>query len=190
MSVLKTSPIVLASQSPRRAALLHQIGVEFTVMAADIDERPQVDEAAADYVQRLALEKARYSRAHARLAVPVLGSDTAVVVDGEIFGKPKNREHALNMLARLSGRSHQVLTAVALVDQSGEKTAICSSTVHMRSISSDEASAYWDTGEPQGKAGAYAIQGQGAVFIEYLEGSYSGVMGLPLFETARLLSAG
>lgn len=182
------SRITLASRSPRRAELLRQIGVEFITVDVDIDETPQPGELAADYVLRLALAKACCGRDASAPVLPVLGSDTAVVVDGEIFGKPRDRGHALAMLARLSGRSHQVLTAVALVTDSAETTCLRQSTVHMRAISPEEANAYWETGEPAGKAGAYAIQGRGAMFIEHLEGSYSGVMGLPLFETAALLA--
>ena len=181
--------ILLASSSPRRGELLEQINIRFDTVVADIDETPLADEPAQDYVRRLALAKAGAGRARNSGNLPVLGADTAVVVDGEIFGKPRDREHALAMLARLSGRMHRVLTGVALVAHKAEQTRLSESRVTFREISTAEMEAYWATGEPRGKAGAYAIQGRAAVFVERLEGSYSGVMGLPLFETADLLSA-
>jgi septum formation protein len=142
------------------------------------------------YVLRVALEKARAGRAAlaARDSRPVLGADTEVVVDGAVLGKPSGREDALSMLARLSGREHQVMSAVALVGADGEEQSrLCVNTVQFRAVSREEAEAYWESGEPQGKAGGYAIQGLGALFIARLDGSYSGVMGLPLFETGELL---
>ena len=179
--------IILASASPRRQELLRQIGVQFDQQVAEIDETPGENEPAEAYVARLALEKAR--AVHARLGddeVPVLGADTAVVVDDEILGKPRDEVHAAAMLRQLAGREHRVLSAVALVGQR-EACRVCESRVRFRPLSNAEISAYWRTGEPAGKAGGYAIQGQGAIFIEQLHGSYSGVMGLPLFETAQLL---
>lgn len=181
--------IYLASQSPRRRELLDQIGVHYKVIGTDIDERPHPDEAPAEYVVRLALEKAHTARKLLTpgFQLPVLAADTTVVIDNEILGKPQDREDALAMMQRLSGRGHKVLTGVALVGKKSQ-TRLSVSDVNFRIVSPDEALAYWESGEPVGKAGGYAIQGLGAVFISRLEGSYSGVMGLPLFETAELLS--
>ena len=179
--------LVLASASPRRSELLAQIGVRFRQRAVDIDETPRQHESAEDYVRRLALEKARAVwHELGDDEVLVLGADTAVVVDGRPLGKPADLVHAREMLRRLSGCAHRVLSAVALV---GEREAlrVSDSTVWLRSLSDDEIDAYWHTGEPRDKAGAYAIQGLAAAFVERLEGSYSGVMGLPLYETAQLL---
>ncbi len=183
--------IYLASQSPRRRELLEQIGIYSKVMTADVDESPAPKEAPAEYVIRLALEKARVVQAmlgdHEML--PVLAADTAVVVGHEILGKPVNRDDALAMMQRLSGRSHKVLTGVALVDEHTARSRLSVSHVTFRQITEAEALAYWNSGEPQDKAGGYAVQGLGAMFISHLQGSYSGVMGLPLFETAELLQS-
>jgi septum formation protein len=181
--------ILLASNSPRRRQLLEQIGVRFGVVAAGLDEAPLPGEAPGDYVLRLALDKARAGRALAagRAELPVLAADTAVVVGGRILGKPGGREEAAAMLRSLSGRAHEVLSGVALVGQR-EAQALSRSEVRFRAIAAGEIRAYWETGEPADKAGGYAIQGLGAVFVAGLAGSYSGVMGLPLFETARLLA--
>lgn len=179
--------LILASASPRRQDLLVQIGVQFEVRAQDIDESPLPDEAPETYVQRMAAEKA----AAALTAFPealILAADTTVVCDDLVLGKPLNEADAVAMLNRLSGREHQVLTAVCVSDRRQSHQALSRSAVSFRSISSDEARRYWHTGEPRGKAGAYAIQGMGAVFVAGLRGSYSGVMGLPLFETAALLA--
>ena len=178
--------LVLASASPRRRELLWQIGVAHRVAVADIDERASAGESAGDCVQRLALAKA-----HAvwQPSLPVLGADTAVVLDGELLGKPRDRHGGLSMLARLSGRSHRVLTAVALVDARGSQLCLSDSEVEFRALGATECARYWDSGEPCDKAGGYAIQGFGAVFVRRVHGSYSGVMGLPLFETAELLDA-
>jgi septum formation protein len=180
--------LYLASQSPRRRELLAQIGVVFEVLAVDVDETLDSGEDAGTYVRRVALEKARAGwrgLADGRRR-PVLGADTAVVCGPDILGKPRDRTHALDMLQRLSGRTHSVLSAVALV---ADRTAVRvqSSRVTFRTLHPDECAAYWDTGEPLDKAGAYAIQGRAAIFVSRIEGSYSGVMGLPLFETAALL---
>jgi septum formation protein len=180
---------VLASASPRRRELLAQMGVRHRVLAQDLDERRRPGEPLETYVRRLALDKA-LAGWHALPAVeqgPVLGADTLVVLDGEPLGKPVDREDALNMLARLSGRSHEVLTAVALVTPE-PRVCLQRSRVTFRAIETAERLAYWASGEPADKAGAYAIQGLGAIFVRQLEGSYSGVMGLPLFETAELLA--
>jgi septum formation protein len=181
--------VYLASQSPRRRELLAQIGVRFEVLPVEVEETPLAGESPEQLVQRLALEKAR--RGHSLVAAedptPVLGSDTEVVLDGAVLGKPRDEEDAAAMLARLSGRSHEVLSAVALVTHEREAVRLSRSTVTFRETTSAERAAYCRSGEPLDKAGAYAIQGLGAVFVTRLEGSYSGVMGLPLFETADLL---
>jgi len=182
--------IFIASASPRLRELLQQIGVRFRSLNVSVDEDLKSGEAPEVYVLRLALAKARAGRQMLGRCVrqPVLGADTTVVAEGEILGKPQDEENALMMLARLSGRIHHVYTAIAMVGPEHEASRLCVSAVSFRPISSEEALAYWATGEPRDKAGAYAIQGKGAVFISRLEGSYSGVMGLPVFETAELLS--
>jgi septum formation protein len=184
------NPIYLASGSPRRRELLAQIGVPFVSLSAAIDETPQPDEAPADYVARLALGKARAGfaslPADGRHGV-VLGADTAVIIDGRILGKPLDQADALAMLTSLSGREHQVLTAVALFDGGRSEVVNVSARVRFRLIEPAEAQAYWASGEPVDKAGGYAIQGLGAVFVADLQGSYSAVVGLPLCETAALL---
>ena len=178
------SVLVLASASPRRRELLWQIGVSHRVAIANLDERSRPQEPAAECVQRLALAKAMKIW---QGDLPVLGADTAVVLDNELLGKPHDRPAALAMLARLSGRTHRVLTAVALVDGRGSHVRLSESEVQFRALGAAECERYWESGEPADKAGAYAIQGLGAVFIRRVQGSYSGVMGLPLFETAALL---
>jgi septum formation protein len=181
--------IILASASPRRRELLTQIGVPHRVMVSDLEEAPLPGEAPRDYVMRVALDKA--CAVHARLArnetLPVLGADTEVVLDDEVLGKPADRAAGLAMLERLSGRSHRVLSAVALVAGNRERVRVNESTVTFRATTPAERERYWASGEPADKAGGYAVQGLGAAFIERIEGSYSGVMGLPLFETAELL---
>lgn len=181
-------PLFLASGSPRRRELLTQIGVPFTVLSAQIDETPLSNEIPAAYVERLARGKAEAGLA--LLAVDqgcVLGADTAVVLDGQILGKPLDEADALQMLAALSGREHEVLTAIAVVNNQRCETSVVASRVRFRSISTVEARAYWASGEPQDKAGSYAIQGLAAIFVESLQGSYSAVVGLPLCETAEML---
>ena len=185
MSALPEIDIHLASTSPRRRELLAQIGVRHDVVPVVVDETPRPGEAPAEYVLRLALAKARAGHA-LRGDRPVLGADTAVVVDDRILGKPLDRDDALGMLARLAGREHRVLTAVAVVGER-EETRLSVSHVRFRPIDAAEAAAYWATGEPADKAGGYAVQGLGAIFVESIAGSYSGVMGLPLFETGELL---
>ena len=180
--------LCLASVSPRRRELLEQIGVAHVVSRADIDEMAGVGESPADYVVRLACAKARAVRARGT-QLPVLAADTTVVIDGLILGKPRDRAEGVAMLGRLSGRTHQVLTAVALATAAGVAFRLSASEVRLRAITPEECAAYWETGEPRDKAGGYAIQGRGALFIEHLSGSYSGVMGLPLFETGQLLAA-
>jgi septum formation protein len=183
--------ILLASASPRRRELLGQIGVPHEVLPVDLDETPLPGERPAALATRLARAKALEGRRRDGGARAVLGSDTVVALGDEQFGKPRDREDAVRMLTTLGGRTHQVLTAVALAPAGGGEVieAMSVTQVRMRCISAEEAAAYWDTGEPEGKAGAYAIQGLGAVFIDHIAGSYSGVMGLPLYETARLLQA-
>jgi septum formation protein len=184
-----TDPIVcLASVSPRRRELLSQIGVPHIIVGPHIDETALPGETPREYVTRLAQEKALTIR-QAGQQLPVLAADTTVVVDGEIFGKPRDRAEGVHMLGVLSGREHEVLTAVALADARGVASRLSSSTVRFRTISREECLAYWETGEPRDKAGGYGIQGFGAIFIESLTGSHSGVMGLPLFETGELLRA-
>lgn len=177
--------LILASQSPRRAELLRQIDVDFISLPADIDETRLEHESAEDYVRRMSIDKARAIHA-LHPEDQVLGSDTSVVLGGQVLGKPRDRDHGIAMLLDLAGRTHQVLTGVALVHED-IGYALSESKVRFRDISDEEAARYWDTGEPRDKAGGYAIQGLGAVFVERIEGSYSGIMGLPLFETATLL---
>ena len=187
---MASQPVIrLASISPRRRELLAQIGVPHVVTGAHIDESVLAGEEPRDYVQRMARSKALTVWEQDR-SLPVLAADTTVVLDGVIFGKPRDRADCIRMLATLSGRTHQVLTAVALAT-GDERVALrlSVSDVRFRTLTEGEAAAYWDTGEPRDKAGAYAIQGKAAVFIESMTGSYSAVMGLPLFETAELLRA-
>jgi len=188
-SVSQISNIYLASASPRRAELLTQIGVNFETLHVTVDESPKSRETVEDYVARLAMQKAI-----AGLGVaadkkrPVLAADTAVFVDEQILGKPKGADDARRMLRLLSGKTHQVLTAVAVVGEGRRpKQAIQRSHVTMRDISDFEIAAYWQSGEPEGKAGSYAVQGMAAIFIANINGSYSGIMGLPVYETAELL---
>jgi septum formation protein len=183
--------VYLASGSPRRRELLMQIGVPFQVLGTSVEESVRPGEPPADYVTRLALAKAAAGeQASLLLPQPVLAADTTVVLDDRILGKPVDRADGERMLLALSGRTHQVLTAVAVAGGSrGCESRLSRSEVTFRVISAAEARAYWDTGEPGDKAGGYAIQGRAAVFIAALRGSYSGVMGLPLFETAELLAA-
>jgi septum formation protein len=183
--------IYLASASPRRGELLRQIGVPFRTRIADIDETPLDGEQPVAYVERLATAKADavwdgLGSGSAETA-PVLAADTAVVIDGAILGKPADAAAALAMLARLSGRSHEVLTSVALRFGPESEIATARSEVRFRPTTAEEREAYCLTSEPLDKAGAYGVQGCGAVFVERISGSYSAVMGLPLFETAGLL---
>jgi septum formation protein len=238
MTAPNAEPVLcLASASPRRSALLAQIGVPHIIEAADVDESPRSGEVPAAYAERLARAKAHAIWAQyapsaqpaPRRGLPVLGADTIVVLDGRLLGKPATREEGVAMLLALAGRTHQVLTAVALVSATvapmaatgalmgapgkpvntrtsnvntrtspaartrtsaavHTRTAVVDSTVTFRAIDRAEAERYWASGEPADKAGGYAIQGLGAVFVAALSGSYSGVMGLPLHETALLLA--
>ncbi|MFI8482596.1 Maf family protein [Pseudomonas sp. NPDC078700] len=182
--------LYLASGSSRRRELLTQIGVPFITQISPIDEIALPDEQPEHYVERLALAKAQtvFDQLESSADAVVLGSDTAVVLDGAILGKPADRNEALATLKALSGREHQVLTAVALVARDKVRAVVVTSQVTFRSISDAEAQAYWASGEPQDKAGSYGIQGLAAVFVSQLQGSYSAVVGLPLCETAELLA--
>jgi septum formation protein len=182
--------IYLASASPRRRILLAQIGVRHRRLSVRIDETPAPRERPAGFALRMALAKARAGQQSLNAGDRrlVLGADTVVVVDEQIFGKPDSREHALSMLRQLSGRVHEVLSAVALVYGTREATRVQRSRVEFRPLDAAECQRYWDSGEPLDKAGGYAIQGYGATFVRRLEGSYSGVMGLPLYETWELLA--
>lgn len=177
----------LASASPRRRELLTALGLSFTYAGVDVDESPLAGEPFSDMVLRLATTKSRTAFDTGEHTVPVLGADTIVVVGDRIFGKPESKEEALQMLASLSGRSHRVLTGVAVVAKGELETAVSLTEVQFREIHPDEAEAYWQSGEPAGKAGAYAVQGLGGVFVSGMKGSYTGVVGLPVFETAGLL---
>lgn len=184
-----TEPMLyLASGSPRRAELLAQIGVPFRVLRApDIDETPVPGEPPRAYVERMAREKAAAGGGHAPAGAPVLGADTAVVLDERILGKPADADHALAMLGALNGREHRVISAVCLRRGDRHRLAVSETRVRMRRLGSAALSAYAATGEGLDKAGAYAIQGRGAALVASLTGSYSGVVGLPLAETVALL---
>ena len=180
--------IQLASASPRRSQLLRQIGVAHDVRPVDLDESRFACESPRDYVLRLARAKAAAGAAR-QGGLPVLGADTTVAIGDEIFVKPQDEEDAVRMLAALSGRTHDVLTAVALASSGRVDMTFSATLVTFRAISDAECRDYWASGEPVDRAGAYAIQGFAAVFVARLEGSFTGVMGLPLFETAALLDA-
>lgn len=180
------TPLFLASTSPRRRELLAQIGLSFHVLKADIDESPRPGEAAADYVRRLACEKAAVGLAQAGEGV-VIAADTSVVLDGAVLGKPASLEEALAMWARLSGREHSVLTGVAVASRERVEARVVATRVRFRALREPELRAYWASGEPCDKAGGYGIQGLGAVFVTGIDGSYSNVVGLPLAEAAVML---
>lgn len=180
--------VALASRSPRRRELLEQIDIDYEVIDIDIDESWQENEKPIDYVRRISEEKARAGKAALNNDLPVLAADTVVVLGGHILGKAESKEDAITMLTKLSGNTHEVLSAVTVIDKE-EQTRVSISKVTFKQLSKEEIESYARSGEPIGKAGGYAIQGKAAVFIERLEGSYSGVMGLPLFETQQLLSA-
>lgn len=183
--------VFLASGSPRRRELLAQIGVPTEVIRVDVDETPQLREGAETYVSRLALAKARagwQQVAERTEEWPVLGADTVVVCERDILGKPRDRQEAAAMLQRLSARTHKVLTAVALVRGERIATALSLTDVSFRALTADDIQRYCATGEPDDKAGAYGIQGYGAALVTHIQGSYSGVVGLPLAETAQLLT--
>ncbi len=178
--------ITLASASPRRRELLEQIGVCCEVLPVDIDESHQAGESAEQFVKRLALQKACEGFRRQSLR-PVIGSDTIVVLNDEILGKPKDRQDGIAMLHKLAGQHHHVMTAVALCQQDRQQCLLNISRVEFAPLSDSQIDAYWQTGEPADKAGAYGIQGIAAQFIRRIEGSYSAIMGLPLYETAELL---
>ncbi len=180
--------LYLASRSPRRQELLQQLDVEFQTLAVDIDETWDGKENARNFVGRLALGKAKAARVLAEKRWPILASDTEVVLDNRILGKPGNEENAVSMLMSLSGRSHEVYSAVALLHDT-EQLAVSVNRVSFREMTLAECQDYCDSGEPFDKAGGYGIQGRAAAFICKLEGSYSAVMGLPLVETAKLLKS-
>jgi len=181
--------ILLASASPRRSALLTQIGVTHAVQPVDVDESVRAGESPAEYVYRLARLKAEtlWERLAPADRLPVLGADTTVALGADVLGKPASAAELLTMLRRLSGQTHQVYTGVALRCEAGIDQRLSVTDVTFRTVSDPEIMAYWDTGEPADKAGGYAVQGRAAVFIERIHGSYSGVVGLPIFETAQLL---
>jgi septum formation protein len=184
--------LILASQSPRRRELLAQLGYQFSVQVSDIDETVEPAETADNYVLRLAKQKAL----HILNLLPeaeqansfVLGSDTSVVFNGQILGKPDNEADCLNMLSLLSNNKHQVLTAIALVSKNSAQGQVITTEVVFKVLTKAEISAYWLTGEPQDKAGSYGIQGIAGQFVKKINGSYSAVVGLPLYETVQLLA--
>ena len=182
-----TPALLLASTSPRRREILDALRLEFRVCHVDVDETPLRKETPEEMVVRLAA--AKVDAADAGQAEIVLGADTAVVVDDQALGKPVDEADCLAMLTLLSGRVHRVVTGVALRTPDGTQTAVSTTDVYFREISRDEALAYWQSGEPRDKAGAYAIQGLGGAFVTRIDGSYSGVVGLPVYETLQLLSA-
>jgi septum formation protein len=182
------SDLILASASPRRAEILQQIGVDFQIAPADIDETPTRQELPVDYVQRMAQEKMQHViNSIAGSSTVVLGADTSVVLGCKIYGKPKNREDGMTMLADLSGKTHQVLTAIAMGNKQNCMLKLSITDVKFRDLEPKECLDYWNTGEPEDKSGGYAIQGLGAVFVETISGSFSGVVGLPIEQTAHLL---
>ncbi len=179
--------IYLASQSPRRRQLLEQVCVRFERLPIEIDETPLEHEPPLDYVERVAGDKARAAVPIREHDLPVLAADTAVVCDSDIFGKPRDQQHAAQMLRRLSGRTHEVMTAVAIADSERFVSTTQISEVTFADLDEQTISAYWATGEPADKAGAYGCQGMAASFISSIKGSFYGVMGLPLFDTLGLL---
>lgn len=191
MNLQDEPSIYLASQSPRRRELLQQIGVSHQVIAANVIEVPRTLESPSDYVQRLAREKAeagfRALREQHLPLKPVLGADTIVALGNEIMEKPQDADHAAAMLRKLSGTEHTVMTAVAMIMKEKCSLKLSVTEVVFRPLSEDEIAAYWTTGEPRDKAGGYAIQGLGAVFVQQIRGSYTGVVGLPIEQTVALL---
>lgn len=214
---MNSTQVYLASKSPRRSQLLQQLELDYVVQDVQLDESCLPDEAPLAYVQRVAMEKALAARECVNIiqSVPVLAADTCIVLDNDIIGKPRDRQHGLDLLRRLSGRSHEVYTAVAVCGEKSrsvttrlqgliqsesqlklqwrengqtiEVLALNKNSVEFRPTTETEREAYWETGEPWDKAGAYAIQGKAAIFIRCIHGSYSGIMGLPLYETNQIL---
>ncbi len=184
---MKKPDIILASQSPRRKQLLEQIGINPFCLPVDIDESKFESESPQEYCQRLSLEKAQAGWQQTKGQAPVIGSDTIVVFKGKTLGKPKDKADAKNMLKILSNNTHQVMTAVSIVAENTKKTVMSVSHVEFRKLDTKELNDYIETTEPMDKAGSYGIQGKAAVWIKNISGSYSGIMGLPLFETAKLI---
>ena len=180
--------LILASQSPRRQELLAQLGYQFECMSADIDESQLMDENPSHYVSRLALAKAQHIAKNQPETTIVLGSDTTVVYQNTILGKPQNLAESITMLTMLSDNTHQVLTSVGVVQGDKKKVITVTTDVTFKALTESEMINYWHTNEPQDKAGSYGIQGIGGQFVTHLNGSYSAVVGLPLFETAQLLT--
>ncbi len=178
--------LLLASQSPRRRELLDQIGVQYRVMPVDVDESWRPGETPETYVERVTRAKARAAAAR-QPGLPILAADTAVVLDHRPLGKPRDQNHGIEMLLALAGRAHQVLSGVMLLHEGHLHYRLSRSEVEFAPLTEAQARAYWNTGEPADKAGGYAVQGKAALFIRRIEGSYSGIMGLPLFETGELL---
>jgi septum formation protein len=179
--------IILASASPRRKELLDQIKVRYRIYPVDLDETPLPKETPLNYVQRLASEKSAACMAQLSTHIPVLAADTAVILGNVIMGKPKNEADALAMLTQLSGKTHQVYSAISLRGREHSQ-AVSITRVSFRRLTKQEILDYWHSGEPVDKAGSYAIQGMGSIFVKSIKGSFSGIVGLPLFETAQLLS--
>ena len=179
--------LILASQSPRRAELLNQIGVAFSQYSVDINETVHNDEVPEDYVQRMAREKSSVGFERNGSNQMVLGADTIVVANNTILGKPKNETDSQRMLSLLSGTTHQVFTAVSVTSPKQQKTILIETQVCFGALSTLQMQNYWQTGEPQDKAGSYGIQGLGGQFVKHINGSYSAVVGLPLFQTRMLL---
>ena len=182
---MNDSKLHLASQSPRRQDILRSLGLSFTASGVDVDEQRIENELPEAMVLRLARAKAMAANVDSSRIV--VGADTLVVLEAVVFGKPKDRDECLAMLASLSARTHRVMTGVAVLASGEVQTAVSVTEVRFREICPDEALAYWHSGEPCDKAGAYAIQGRGGVFVETISGSYSGVVGLPVYETSQLL---
>lgn len=182
-----SAQIILASASPRRSELLKQIGISHHIVQPCVDETPLPNEPPLAYVQRVAAEKSAAIMDNLNPTIPILSADTSVIYNDQILGKPDDLMHALEILRMLSGKTHQVFTAISLRGQKHQQ-ATSITEVKFRSISDNEITAYWQTGEPCDKAGAYAVQGIASIFVETITGSYSGVIGLPLFETAQLLA--
>jgi septum formation protein len=181
--------IYLASKSPRRQQLLKQIGIDFILLSADIDETPLPGESALQTAKRLADKKALagWNSPNRTLEIPVLAADTLGLLDNELLMKPRDKEDAINMLSKMSAREHQIITAVSLCFNNKIDTIESVSSVRFCKLSQQQIEQYWNTGEAADKAGSYAIQGQGARFVESIEGSYSGIVGLPLQQTWKLL---
>lgn len=186
---LVSQHVFLASNSPRRAELLSQMGISYSIISIAVPEMLAEYERCDEYVFRLAQEKAQAGvDSQSEEDLIVIGADTVILLDDQILEKPKNEQDAFNMLTSLSNRTHLVKTAVSVCNRNNCETIVQTSQVTMAEISSAVISEYWQSGEPCDKAGGYAVQGKGAIFIKHIEGSYSGIMGLPIYETARLLN--